>query len=234
MTGSAIRFVDPRHDAGGETGQLTMIEAGVAPEVLALRVGGSILNLSGRRAERVAAGALKRLHIPRYSARRAGWVMFPVPLGGGVRSACGGGIARGGGRGGGRHPLTFAPCSTFRATRAGAASRNPGRSVAWQPFAETSARFQGVRSRRTPSPPRQHFAAYGAVTTGRNGAVDISERALREVYLPPFAARHPRGTAHHASVHRSAGVPMTAHEAARDSARPLGFDGVSSACDLTD
>ena len=35
----------------------------------------------------------------------------------------------------------------------------------------------------------KHFAAYGAVQAGRDyNSVDVSERTLREVYLPPFKA----------------------------------------------
>ena len=51
----------------------------------------------------------------------------------------------------------------------------------------------------------KHFCAYGPVTGGRDYAsVDISERTLREVHLPPFAAavRRRRGR-DHAGVHRA-------------------------------
>ncbi len=42
----------------------------------------------------------------------------------------------------------------------------------------------------------KHFAAYGAVQAGRDyNAVDMSERLLREVYLPPFFAAKEAGVA---------------------------------------
>src|SRR5581483_5519654 len=76
----------------------------------------------------------------------------------------------------------------------------------------------------------KHFAAYGAVTAGRDYAsVDVSARALHEVYLPPFAAAVGAGVA---AVMPSfvdlAGVPATADGALlRDLLRGRwGFDGV--------
>src|SRR5690606_28307996 len=42
----------------------------------------------------------------------------------------------------------------------------------------------------------KHFAAYGAAQAGRDyGSVDISERTLRDVYLPPFKAAVDAGCA---------------------------------------
>ena len=42
----------------------------------------------------------------------------------------------------------------------------------------------------------KHYCAYGAATAGRDYAsADISERTLREVYLPPFAAAVAAGVA---------------------------------------
>ena len=76
----------------------------------------------------------------------------------------------------------------------------------------------------------KHFCAYGAVTAGRDYApVDISERTLREIYLPPFAAAVEAGVATIMPAFTDlAGVPMTAHIALlRDCLRgELGFDGV--------
>ncbi|MDB6090761.1 MAG: glycoside hydrolase family 3 domain protein [Gammaproteobacteria bacterium] len=61
----------------------------------------------------------------------------------------------------------------------------------------------------------KHFCAYGAVTAGREyAAVDISERALHEVHLPPFAAAIASGVATvMPSFTDLAAVPMTAHVA---------------------
>ena len=76
----------------------------------------------------------------------------------------------------------------------------------------------------------KHFCAYGPVTAGREYAsVDISERTLREVHLPPFVAAVGAGVATIMPAFTDlAGVPMTAHTALlRDYLRgQLGFDGV--------
>jgi beta-glucosidase len=76
----------------------------------------------------------------------------------------------------------------------------------------------------------KHFCAYGAVTAGRDYAtVDISERTLEEIYLPPFRAAVAAGVASVMPAFTDLdGIPMTMH-------RPLlrqklreefGFDGV--------
>jgi beta-glucosidase-like glycosyl hydrolase len=59
----------------------------------------------------------------------------------------------------------------------------------------------------------KHFCAYGAVTAGREYAsVDLSERTLREVYLPPFSAARCRGGSSNMPAFIDiAGVPMTAN-----------------------
>lgn len=59
----------------------------------------------------------------------------------------------------------------------------------------------------------KHFCAYGPVTAGREyAAVDVSERALHEVHLPPFAAAIGTGVATvMPSFTDLAGIPMTAH-----------------------
>ena len=76
----------------------------------------------------------------------------------------------------------------------------------------------------------KHYCAYGAVTAGRDYAsVDISERTLREVYLPPFAAAVASGVAAVMPAFTDlAGIPMTANAALLKGwlRRRLGFDGV--------
>ncbi|MGI9437292.1 MAG: glycoside hydrolase family 3 protein, partial [Geminicoccaceae bacterium] len=76
----------------------------------------------------------------------------------------------------------------------------------------------------------KHLAAYGAATAGRDYAsVDISERTLLEVYMPPFKAAVDAGAAAiMPGFHDLAGVPMTANEAVLvDLVRDRwGFDGV--------
>ncbi|HEX4676011.1 MAG TPA: glycoside hydrolase family 3 N-terminal domain-containing protein [Steroidobacteraceae bacterium] len=59
----------------------------------------------------------------------------------------------------------------------------------------------------------KHFCAYGPVTAGREyAAVDISERTLHEVHLPPFIAAIDAGVATiMPSFTDLAGIPMTVH-----------------------
>ncbi len=60
----------------------------------------------------------------------------------------------------------------------------------------------------------KHYCAYGAVTAGRDYAsVDISERTLREVYMPPFAAAVASGVAAIMPAFTDlAGIPVTANK----------------------
>jgi beta-glucosidase len=60
----------------------------------------------------------------------------------------------------------------------------------------------------------KHYCAYGAVTAGRDYAsADISERTLREVYMPPFAAAVASGVAAVMPAFMDlAGIPMTANK----------------------
>ena len=59
----------------------------------------------------------------------------------------------------------------------------------------------------------KHFAAYGGAEAGRDyNTVDISERTLREIYLPPFRAAVDAGAATlMSSFNEIAGVPSTAN-----------------------
>lgn len=61
----------------------------------------------------------------------------------------------------------------------------------------------------------KHFVAYGAAEAGRDyNVADISERTLRELYLPPFKAAVDAGAqSMMASFNEVAGVPMHAHRA---------------------
>src|SRR5882762_276937 len=76
----------------------------------------------------------------------------------------------------------------------------------------------------------KHFCAYGPVLAGREYAsVDISERALLEVHLPPFDAAVAAGVATIMPAFTDlAGIPMTANKKLlRNHLREqLGFDGV--------
>ena len=76
----------------------------------------------------------------------------------------------------------------------------------------------------------KHFCAYGAVTGGREYApVDVSERALHEVHLPPFAAAVAAGVATIMPAFTDlAGIPMTIHTGLLQGwlRQKHGFDGV--------
>jgi beta-glucosidase len=76
----------------------------------------------------------------------------------------------------------------------------------------------------------KHFVAYGAAEGGREyNTVDISERMLREIYLPPFRAALEAGASSvMPAFNEVAGIPMHAHAALlQDLLRvQWGFDGV--------
>lgn len=76
----------------------------------------------------------------------------------------------------------------------------------------------------------KHFGAYGAAEAGRDYAgADISERSLRETYLPPFEAAARAGTASYMTAFNALnGVPTTGNEALlRDLLRDeWGYGGV--------
>lgn len=76
----------------------------------------------------------------------------------------------------------------------------------------------------------KHFCAGGAANAGLDyAAVDVSERLLHEVYLPPFRAAVEAGCAAIMPAFNSvAGVPMTAHVTLLTGylREKLGFDGV--------
>src|ERR1700753_2173294 len=76
----------------------------------------------------------------------------------------------------------------------------------------------------------KHYCAYGAVTAGREyAATDVSQRSLREIYLPPFEAAMAAGVATIMPAFTDLdGVPLTAnHALLQDYLRGrLGFDGV--------
>jgi beta-glucosidase len=131
--------------------------------------------------------------------------------------------------------ITFAPnLDISRDPRWGRTAEGPGEDpwVGIQ-FAQAKVRgFQGasLASADTIAACAKHFCAYGPVTAGREYAsVDISERTLREVHLPPFIAAVEAGVATIMPAFTDlAGIPMTANAALlrgylRDQ---LGFKGV--------
>ena len=131
--------------------------------------------------------------------------------------------------------MTFAPMiDVTRDPRWGRIAEGPGEDP-WVTarFAEAKVRgFQGTHLAAADSlvATAKHFCAYGAPTAGRDYAsVDVSERSLHEIYLPPFEAAIAAGCAAIMPAFNDiAGVPMTAHVALlRDWLRgEIGFDGV--------
>jgi beta-glucosidase len=74
-----------------------------------------------------------------------------------------------------------------------------------------AARVRGFQSAGSVAACPKHYVAYGAVEAGRDyNSVDISERALRDVYLPPFKAAFDAGAETvMSSFNDIAGVPAT-------------------------
>lgn len=131
--------------------------------------------------------------------------------------------------------MTFAPMlDVSRDPRWGRTAEGPGED-AWIGARMAQAKVQGFQGADladadTLAACAKHFCAYGPVTAGREYAsVDISERTLREVHLPPFAAAVKAGVATIMPAFTDLnGIPMTAHPGLlRDHLRgELGFDGV--------
>lgn len=205
-------------------GQLVMVSLGAEtivtgpgaahePSVEEVREGriGSVLNLVGRdriRALQRIAVEESRLGIPLLFGLDVVHGYFtdaPVPLGEtaafrpdlweatarlAAEEACDEAIA-----------LTFAPMIDLaRDPRWGRIVEGPGEDAhVGSVFARAKVRgFQGpdLAHPQALAATAKHFAAYGAVTAGRDYAsVDVSERTLHEVYLPAFAAAVDEGCA---------------------------------------
>jgi beta-glucosidase len=236
-------------------GQLNLVAAGQAVtgpilagdlkgDIRAGRIGG-VFNLWGREevaaAQRVAVEET-RLSIPLFfglDVLHGHKTIFPVPLAeAGLfdpdlweRAARAASVeaARDG------ISLTFAPMLDIaRDPRWGRIVEGPGEDpLVGARFAE--AKVRGFQKDRLANPSSlaataKHFCAGGAAMAGRDyAAADISERALHEVYLPPFRAAVAANCAAIMPAFSSlAGVPMTAHiPLLRDYLRTkLGFQGV--------
>jgi len=131
--------------------------------------------------------------------------------------------------------LTFAPMvDVARDPRWGRIVEGPGEDpwVASQMAAAKTLGFQGrdLAAADSLAATAKHFCAYGAVTAGREYAsADVSERTLREVYLPSFSAAVAAGTAAVMPAFIDlAGVPMTANAPMLQGwlRKELGFNGV--------
>jgi beta-glucosidase len=131
--------------------------------------------------------------------------------------------------------LTFAPMlDVSRDSRWGRIVEGPGEDpwVASQVAAAKTRGFQGqdLADAHSLAATAKHFLAYGAVTAGREYAsVDVSDRTLREIYLPPFSATVAEGTAAVMPAFMDiAGAPMTANAPLLQGwlRGDLGFQGV--------
>ena len=221
-------------------GQLTMASGGYAvtgPEVSAdisadVRAGrvGALLNLWGAEAVRAiqrTAVTESRLGIPLLiglDVLHGHRTIFPIPLGEACAfdpelwTATAGAAAAEAARDG--VSMVFAPMlDVARDPRWGRISEGAGEDpyVAGE-FAKAKVRgFQGedLALPDAVAATAKHFCAYGAALAGRDYAsADVSERTLREVYLPPFAAALGAGCAAVMPAFMDlSGVPMTAHHA---------------------
>ena len=116
--------------------------------------------------------------------------------------------------------MTFAPMlDVARDPRWGRIAEGPGEDP-WLGMRIAEAKVRGFQGANLAAADAlasvaKHFCAYGAVTAGRDYAsVDISERTLREVYMPPFAAAVGAGVAAVMPAFTDlAGIPMTANKA---------------------
>jgi beta-glucosidase len=221
-------------------GQMTLISAGWAvtgPQVsgdymAALRAGrvGAISNLWGaeetRTVQRVAVEET-RLGIPllfAFDVIHGHRTTFPIPLAEAAafdpalwertaRAAAIEAAADG-------LNLTFAPMvDVARDPRWGRIAESPGEDP-WvaSRFAEAKVRgFQGddIAHPQNVAATAKHLAAYGASVAGRDyAAVDVSDWAFHEIYLPPFRAAVAAGVAAIMPAFTDlAGVPMTANAA---------------------
>ncbi len=131
--------------------------------------------------------------------------------------------------------MTFAPMlDVSRDPRWGRSAEGPGEDP-WLGARIAEAKVRGFQGMDLAAPDAlaavaKHFCAYGAVTAGREYAsVDISERTVREVHSPSFAAAIIAGVvAIMPAFTDLAGVPMTANVALLQGwlRRKLGFEGV--------
>ncbi|WP_119389753.1 glycoside hydrolase family 3 N-terminal domain-containing protein [Taklimakanibacter lacteus] len=236
-------------------GQLNMLTAGLvttgpgdpANYLEALKAGrlGSLFNLFGRKqvrdVQRIAVEET-RLGIPLifgYDIIHGHRTIFPIPLGEAAafdaalwertaRIAALEGAAEG-------LNLTFAPMlDVSRDPRWGRIAESAGED-SWLTSLFAKAKVKGFQGDDVKSPlslaaTAKHLAAYGAAMAGRDYAeVEISERALHEVYLPPFEASVKAGVAALMPAFTDMdSIPLTAHVAIlRDIVRrQWGFEGV--------
>jgi len=240
---------------GEKLGQLTMTACGYAvtgptiagDSTAAIKSGaiGNLLNLVGAsdvRDMQKLAVEQSRLGIPLligYDVVHGHRTVFPVPLGEAAlfdppaweltareaaKEAAADGLA-----------LTFAPMlDVSRDPRWGRSAEGPGEDP-WLATCIAAAKVRGFQGDDLSKADAlaacaKHYCAYGPVTAGREYAsVDISERTVLEVHLPPFASAVHAGVAAVMPAFTDlAGVPMTANTAMLRGwlREKLGFNGV--------
>ncbi len=252
---SRIESLISRMTLPEKLGQLTMTACGQAvtgptiagDSTAAIKSGeiGNLLNLVGAqnvRGMQDLAVKESRLGIPLligYDIIHGHRVLFPIPLGEAssfdpevweasaresAKEAAADGLA-----------MTFAPMlDVARDPRWGRIAEGPGEDpLVGALMAEAKVRgFQGADLGQSDALAAcaKHYCAYGCVTAGRDYApVDISDRTLHEVHMPPFAAAVSAGVAAIMPAFTDLnGVPMTANRRLlRDWLRDrFGFDGV--------
>lgn len=220
-------------------GQLTMtasgytvtgpIIAGDSTEAIKAGTIGNLLNLVGaahvREMQRLAVEE-SRLGIPLligFDIVHGHRILFPVPLGEAslfdpetwaltaresAKEAAAEGLA-----------MTFAPMlDVSRDPRWGRSVEGPGEDP-WLAARIAEAKVRGFQGANLAAADAlaavaKHYCAYGAVTAGRDYAsADISERTLREVHMPSFAAAVASGVAAVMPAFIDlAGIPMTANK----------------------
>ncbi len=131
--------------------------------------------------------------------------------------------------------MAFAPMlDVSRDPRWGRTVEGPGESP-WVGRQLAAAKVRGLQgtdltAADTVAAVAKHFCGYGAVTAGREYAsVDMSDRMLLEVHMPPFAAAVSSSVAAVMPAFTDlAGIPMTAHAGMLRGRlrRELGFEGV--------
>jgi beta-glucosidase len=236
-------------------GQLTMtassyavtgpVIAGDSTDAIKAGTIGNLLNMVGaahvREMQRLAVEE-SRLGIPLligFDIVHGHRILFPIPLGEAAlfdpdtwaltaresaREAAADGLA-----------MTFAPMLDIaRDPRWGRSAEGPGEDP-WLGAHIAKAKVRGFQGHNLAAADAlaavaKHYCAYGPVTAGRDYAsVDISERTLREVHMPPFASAVAAGVAAVMPAFTDlAGIPMTANkELLRGWLRGrLGFKGV--------
>src|SRR5438034_1088968 len=213
----------------GQLNQLSVDNQPSAEQLELVRKGlvGSFLNLTGAAATRDAqhiAVTESRLHIPLifgHDVIHGYRTIFPIPLGEAaswdpeaVEAAAR--VAAREAAAAGLH-WTFAPMVDIaRDPRWGRIAEGSGEDP-YLGSAMAAARVRGFQGTDPGAPDAvlatvKHFAAYGGAEGGRDyNTVDLSERTLREVYLPPYRAALDAGARSvMTSFNEIGGVPSTA------------------------